>query len=214
MTKLTLFTKVSISCLKILIRFRCLEQELELSKSRCLLSQLETEGCLKGKWISERLINAALRIACSKQNCDFQTCLLAQCRFCPARDPSVQILYDRCRAHWVCTALLNNVVYYCDSLGLSISAEVALQVSQLYSQYFNCQNFPIHVLNVQRQINGSDCGPFAVAFAFHFANGQLPESVRFDVEKMRIHLIYCIQNSISLPFPQVSDKKWDISKMN
>lgn len=59
----------------------------------------------------------------------------------------------------------------------------------------------IQVLPVQQQSNGSDCGVFAAAFATCLAYGIHPETVQFDVPKMRNHLYQSLKSGVLKMFP-------------
>ena len=45
----------------------------------------------------------------------------------------------------------------------------------------------------QKQKGGSDCGVFAIAFAFHTAMGDNISGLQFDQLKMRRHLMKCLR---------------------
>ena len=58
-------------------------------------------------------------------------------------------------------------------------------------------------LPVQKQPDGYNCGPFAIAYAAEILDGKSPIEAVFDVGKMRRHLIRCLQQKILSPFPKV-----------
>ena len=51
----------------------------------------------------------------------------------------------------------------------------------------------------------SDCGVFALAFAYHAARGDKVEELTFDQASMRKHLVKCFEDEKFTPFPQTSD---------
>ena len=54
---------------------------------------------------------------------------------------------------------------------------------------------------VQQQQGGTDCGLFAIAYAFSLASGEDPTRIKFKQDNMRQHLIDCLQAGTMLPFP-------------
>ena len=53
----------------------------------------------------------------------------------------------------------------------------------------------------QKQKGGSDCGVFAIAFAFHAAMGDNISGLQFDQLKMRRHLMpKCLRKQKFTPF--------------
>ena len=62
----------------------------------------------------------------------------------------------------------------------------------------------ITFLPVQRQPDGFSCGLFAIAYAAELLDGHSPsENSPFDVNKMRSHLIVCLEQQKLSPFPKV-----------
>ena len=51
---------------------------------------------------------------------------------------------------------------------------------------------------VQKQ---EDCGVFAIAFAASFAFGKNLEELQIDQEKLRSHLVYCLEQKCFEEFP-------------
>ena len=59
----------------------------------------------------------------------------------------------------------------------------------VHALYENCvKEFIVSFLPVQKQNDGYNCGPFAIAFAAEILDGKTPMEARFDVERMRGHL--------------------------
>ena len=48
-------------------------------------------------------------------------------------------------------------------------------------------------LPIQKQPDGHNCGPFAITYAAEVLNGRSPSEAVFDVNKMREHLITCLE---------------------
>ena len=59
----------------------------------------------------------------------------------------------------------------------------------------------IETMNVQKQLGGSDCGLFALAFITAVLNNQDPTAQCFEQNKMRRHLIECLERKTPFPVP-------------
>ena len=57
---------------------------------------------------------------------------------------------------------------------------------------------------VQKQINSSDCGLFALAFATDLCHGIDPVTQSYDQEKMRAHYVDCLNSVEMVPFPKTT----------
>ena len=62
--------------------------------------------------------------------------------------------------------------------------------------------------SVQQQKGGSDCGVFAIAFAFDIAQGVDPQYVNYTQTEMRKHLKTCLQQDSVTAFP----RNWQSAK--
>ena len=60
---------------------------------------------------------------------------------------------------------------------------------------------------MQQQEGTVDCGLFAIANAIEVCQGNNPEHVKFDQEKMRSHLLECLNNEQLTVFPKISGKE-------
>ena len=53
----------------------------------------------------------------------------------------------------------------------------------------------------------TDCGLFAIAFAYHAARGDDLSKIKFHQEKMRQHLVQCFIKKRLEPFPHATLEK-------
>ena len=58
---------------------------------------------------------------------------------------------------------------------------------------------------VQKQSNSSDCGLFALAFAFDLANNLDPSIITYNEKIFRKHLLACIENEEITEFPKTNE---------
>ena len=56
-------------------------------------------------------------------------------------------------------------------------------------------------MNVDGQLNLTDCGVYAIAYATHLAHGLDPTSSLWHHNKMRSHLLSCIEDGKITCFP-------------
>lgn len=114
----------------------------------------------------------------------------------------VQILHTG-HMHWVCISSIGCMpgeVNLYDSLYHDIiEDEVTQQVKCLMADsYVGLISVP-----VQQQLNGSDCGVFAIAFATCLVYGLNPKDFTFNISQMRPHLIQCLKNGKMEMFPKL-----------
>ena len=114
----------------------------------------------------------------------------------------VQILHTGGN-HWVCVSSIGcekGFVNLYDSLFYDVILDdLEQQVRNLIGEDFKA----ISVVPVQQQLNGSDCGVFAIAFAtvlVYNLDKNIPE---FNVHQMRTHLSTCLKNGLITPFPVI-----------
>lgn len=117
----------------------------------------------------------------------------------------IQILHTG-RTHWVCYSNANNrqpdvdADYY-DSLFRGI---VTFQTKNQMAQFLHCSGpeLKMNAVPVQQQTNGTNCGPFAIAYATNLAfQDQDPVSVNYDEGALRSHLLKCFDKNKMSPFP-------------
>ena len=81
------------------------------------------------------------------------------------------------------------------------SLVVACCASLLFTQE---TKFEINFIKNQRQLNGYDCGVFAVAFAMSTIERQNPCNLTYNTRQIRNHLRNCLQLGEITLFPQIS----------
>lgn len=105
--------------------------------------------------------------------------------------------------HWVCVSSIGctpGIVKLYDNLYHDIiEEEVTEQVKSLMADsYIGLVNVPD-----QQQLNGSDCGVFAVAFSTSLVYGFDPQDYTFDIPNMRPHLCQCLRMGELTMFPTI-----------
>ena len=154
-------------------------------------------------WLDCKIIQAA-QICIKKVNPlieGFQRPTLGRVRnFDIMTSDFVQILHTG-NSHWVCISSIgctSGCVNLYDSLYNDIiDDEVEQQVKDLLPDNF----VGIEVVPVQQQMNGSDCGIFAVAFATCLVFELNPSDFMFDIPRMRPHLLECLRAGEIKVFP-------------
>ena len=129
------------------------------------------------------------------------------------------------RGHWVTSVRYedNGPVYLLDSyLSLDpktayMSVSVEIQLAKIYGK--NSKELTILMPEIQRQTNSLDCGLYAIAnmieFVYNRYDGLRQGKLKFNFaeDKMRDHLIKCLENKKMTPFPK-SDNKTRKFKMH
>jgi len=109
---------------------------------------------------------------------------------------------------WITTACIGGRVLVAESLQRLLSAYVVRQLKQLYSACLDTNGeLLVNMVHCQNQHNGYDCGVFAAAFAFVWANGNMDLCCPFVVSRMRQHMVECLENDNIIPFPKVDQSQ-------
>ena len=160
----------------------------------------------KTSWLNDRIMDAAQQLICKELGLEFQSVLNIQklsAPYHPVMNEHVQLFHDGLN-HWMLTFCSNGRVQICDSMRIGpLNRQTKKSVDSLYKSFKNNGHLLISFLPVQKQPDGYNCGPFAVAFAAELVHGSSPIEAEFDVSKMRGHLEECLVKQCLLPFPKV-----------
>ena len=66
-------------------------------------------------------------------------------------------------------------------------------------------HIPVHIPNLPQQ-GVTNCGVYAIPYAFHAASGDNLEEIEFQQEKMREHLAGCFTKQKLFPFPHLQKR--------
>ena len=115
----------------------------------------------------------------------------------------VQIHFDETRQHWVTSSTTRNRIEVADSLFTGkLSPSITAQLKQRYATLAENSVLPVYVLPIQQQANGVDCGCHAIATAAEFLLEDGDPLASFVTDKMRQHLISCLENENFRLFPK------------
>ena len=109
----------------------------------------------------------------------------------------IQLLHDG-RNHWILSFCSNGRVQVCDSLNTALTRSSRKAIRSLYKHYFSGDEV------ISFLPDGYNCELFAIAFAAEILDGESPSEAIFSVDKMRGHLISCLETQKLSLFPKVS----------
>lgn len=162
----------------------------------------------KQEWMNDRIMDAAQKLICREIGSDsnFQSVLNSQIKvqlpFQPVTQEHIQLLHDGSH-HWFLSFCSNGRVQICDSLYTNLTQSSKKSIQSLYKHFVaNDGKLLITFLPVQKQPDGHNCGPFAIAYAAEILEGNSPTEAIFSVQEMRGHLIKCLENQKLTPFPK------------
>ena len=103
-----------------------------------------------------------------------------------ARNPFIRILHDG-RCHWVTVSTFGcdpgEINYYDSLFKGKITDSVKKQICNLL--HSKEKKVKVHVMPVQQQKNNTDCGIYAIAFAYFIANNTDPSIVSLDETRLK-----------------------------
>ena len=162
----------------------------------------------KEAWFNDNIMDAAQRIICKALDIEYQSVLNVQNKsttpFYPvANAEHLQLLHDGSN-HWLLSFCSNGRVQICDSLRNKLSRKSMKCIKSLFKHCVDNLGKPlVTFLPVQKQLDGYNCGPFAIAYAAEMLDGKSPMQARFDVRKMRRHVMTCLEAQALTPFPKM-----------
>ena len=160
-----------------------------------------------GGWLTDNIIDAAQKILAAQfkarfGDAGFQSVQLGSTfSFEVESEESVQILHNG-HNHWLTISSVGTtpgqmVVY--DSKYPSAGQAIKQQIASLMRVAE--PNLTLTFADVQMQAGGSDCGIFALAFATAFCFVHSPGKFHFDQQRMRTHLVECLEKKQFAMFP-------------
>ena len=120
--------------------------------------------------------------------------------------------------HWVCLSTVgcppDTIHIYDSQNNTDISPILQKRLASLIQPASH--SLTVEVMASQAQEGCSDCGLFAVAHAVALSSGQAPSSTHWDQDRMRPHLVACLQAGAFKPFPgkPMSAKEKILSTVN
>ena len=160
-----------------------------------------------GEWLTDTIIDAGQKVLAAQfyarfGEAGFQSIALgATFAFEIESDEFVQILHNG-HNHWLTVSSVGSTpsqVLVYDSLYASAGVATKQQIPCL--RMVTEPNLVIAFADVQMQAGGSDCGVFAMAFATAICFGQSPGKFHFDQQRMRDHLVACLEKQEFSMFP-------------
>jgi hypothetical protein len=156
-------------------------------------------------WLEDENIDMASKII-KNTNSDIsgleQVCVISAGQAKKCSGEYLQILHSHGH-HWITATTIGcdtNVIKVYDSMYRDFDRHCLKQIIKM-SPVDETGEIIVELAQFQRQRNKADCGLFAIAAAFSLAGRQNPSNDRYDLEKMRLHLLSCIQAKALIPFP-------------
>ena len=119
-----------------------------------------------------------------------------------ARNPFIQIRHDE-RCHWVTVSTFGcdpgEINYYDSLFKGKITDSVKKQICNLL--HSKEKKIKVHGMPVQQQKNKTDCGIYAISFAYFIANNIHPSIASLEETRLKKHLYFCFQNCKMALFP-------------
>lgn len=118
--------------------------------------------------------------------------------------------------HWIASLQIkeSKKVMVLDSFNKKrdyVSQSTQLQLGKMYGK--GEKTLDVSILDVQQQTNGVDCGVFAIANLTEFciSDDIKEQPIQYDIEKMRSHLIKCLEDKKFEEFPKKQKQKKRLS---
>lgn len=160
----------------------------------------------KDLWLNDKIINAA-QILLKKQFPEipgFQDTLLQKKhKFSIMNGEFIQII-NKDNNHWITVSRIGlnqpAIMKIYDSMR---SYDYGIKMKELFASLIHAKepSILLAIENIQQQQDSCNCGLFAIAFATAESFGHSLKRFNFDVQKMRTHLISCLEKGMMSPFP-------------
>lgn len=163
-------------------------------------------------WLTDDIVDAGQKILATQfkkrfGKAGFQSVILGRTFFFNVESEEfVQVLHNGIN-HWLLVSTvgttLSSVMVY-DSLYASAGQTTKRQVACVMGAE---PTLTLNFADVQMQAGGSDCGIFALAFATAICYGHSPGKFQFDRQRMRNHLINCLEEQECTMFPIKKERR-------
>lgn len=129
-----------------------------------------------------------------------------------SRDKYIQILHVTGN-HWITVSNINvqNVAVFDEAfvydsmLPSRLDSHTRKQICSLAKP--SCKTLTFNIVNIMAQINSYDCGLHAIANATELIYGRDPAKCLWDTERMRSHLLACLECGLMEGFPTTRQRR-------
>ena len=162
-------------------------------------------------WLNDRQINASQTLLKNQYSYigGLQNTLLGQnFSFVPETTEFVQVLHGA--GHWLCVTTVGckaGEVKVLDSLYSTVPTKVKRQIAVLTRT--PSPQLKLIFVSVAQQRGGSDCGLYAIANAAAVCAGLDVTRLKYDQNKMRNHLMKCLEVGVMTLFPSMKRMEID-----
>ena len=160
-------------------------------------------------WLNDNLMDAGEKLICKALGRveTYQSVLnyhkKQQMYFAVSGD-HIQLLYDG-NCHWLLAFSSSGRFQICDSLCTNLTSVSKQCLKSLYQPLLEKGKLEVTFLLVEKQIDGFNCGVFALAYASILLDGKSPTNFRFLVKEMRAHYIKCLKDVTLHLFPVIEN---------
>ena len=164
-------------------------------------------------WLNDTIINAAQTLLKQQTTTyiGFQNTLLgANLQFRPLEmgRPFIQILHVSGN-HWITSTNAGCKAGEIKLFDSAVNSYITLRAKQQICSFLlpmeNTVKF--NLVNMQVQQDTASCGLFSIAVAAELVAGKDPAKCKWDVGRMRDHLIHCFESNKLTPFPRSGTRR-------
>ena len=168
------------------------------------LTEADRQRITLGKWLNSSLINATQKLLRKKfaNEKGLQDTIAKETSWKPVQGEFVQVLHVG-KSHWLTVSNKHcspGTIRVYDSTKGAITADTKNQVAAI--MHYKEAEIMFEVMDVDVQINGSDCGLHAVATAYELCAGNDPTGITWEHDQLRSHLQRCLEREAMKPFPR------------
>ena len=160
-------------------------------------------------YLNYTIMDATQALVCKTIGTTFQTVLNYQKPhlFLDIDREHLQLLHNG-NKHWILAFCSKNIVAVCDSLGNNLSTTTReCRKSLFLFAILPNGKLPVTILNLPKQADGYNCGAYPIAYAAEIMAGTWPIGLVYDPNKLRAHLVQCLQDEVLMPFPKLERRK-------